>query len=82
MEMTRFHQKDKIMPIKMKYKGRSFSSGRSLARAIENDLKKNVERKVRRAASCSGLSVSSTHKGLEVKGDAEDFDRFYRRLGR
>lgn len=68
--------------MKLKYKGRTFTNGRSLANAMTRDLNQEVERKLRQAASSSGLRVRKTHKGLEVEGDAANMDRFYKRLGR
>lgn len=68
--------------LKVKYKGRTFNSARSLADAMQRDLKNSVERQVRRAASASSLSVRKTSNGLEVSGDANRMGRFYDRLGR
>lgn len=68
--------------LKFKYKGRSFSSARSLADAMKRDLQGSVERQVRSAASANGLTVRKTSKGLEVSGDADKMGRFYNRLGR
>lgn len=70
------------MRLQMKYKGRSYSSGRALANAMQRDVNQQIERNIRSAASCSGVRVKKTHKGLEVVGDAEKLNRFYRRLGR
>lgn len=66
----------------MKYKGRTFTNSRSLANAMTRDFNQEVERKLRQAASSSGLRVRKTHKGLEVEGDTASMDRFYKRLGR
>ena len=68
--------------MKLKYKGRTFTNGRSLANAITRDFNQEVERKLRQAASSSGLRVRKTHKGFEVEGNAANMDRFYKRLGR
>lgn len=68
--------------MRLKYKGRTFTNGRSLANAMTRDFNQEVERKLRQAASSSGLRVRKTHKGLEVEGDAANMDRFYKRLGR
>jgi hypothetical protein len=65
------------MGLTFKYKGRSFSSARSMMQAAQRD----VERKVRQAAGSAGLHTTKTSHGLEVKGSAERLDRFYRRLG-
>ena len=67
--------------IKMKYKGRTFTNGRSLANAMTRDMTQQVERSVRQAAAASGVRVRKTTKGLEVEGDAEHMDRFHKRLG-
>lgn len=68
--------------IKMKYKGRTFTNGRSLANAMTRDMNQQVERSVRQAAALSGVRVRKTHKGFEVEGDADHMDRFHRRLGK
>lgn len=68
--------------IKMKYKGRTFTSGRSLANAMTRDLNSQFERQVRQAASASGVRVRKTHKGLEIEGDAAHMARFNSRIGR
>lgn len=68
--------------LKIKYKGRTFSNGRSLADAMTRDLNNEVERKVRQAASASGVRVRKTHSGLEIEGDATHMDRFNNRIGR
>ena len=68
--------------IKMKYKGRTFTSGRSLANAMTRDLEQQVERKVRQAASASGVRVRKTSNGLHIEGDANKMTRFNHRLGR
>lgn len=60
----------------LKYKGRRFTSGRSLARALERDFKAGVEKVVRRAAGASGLTVRKTAEGLEVTGDSTSVLRF------
>lgn len=66
----------------LKYKGRRFSSARSLAGALERDIKAAFEKEVRRTAGASGLIVRKTTKGLEVTGDATKVRRFTDRLGR
>ena len=68
--------------IKMKYKGRTFTNGRSLANAMTRDMNQQVERSVRQAAALSGVRVRKTHNGFEVEGDADHMDRFHRRLGK
>lgn len=66
----------------IKYKGRTFSSGQSLANAIKRDLNQSIERKVRQAAAASGTRVRKTSKGFEIEGDVQRMNRFYNRLGR
>ena len=68
--------------IKMKYKGRTFTNGRSLANAMTRDFNNEIERKVRQAAASSGVRVRKTHKGYELEGDAHSMTRFNNRLGR
>lgn len=68
--------------IKMKYKGRTFTNGRSLADAMNRDMNQQIERSVRQAAASSGVRVRKTHKGFEVDGDAGNMDRFHKRLGK
>ncbi len=67
--------------IKMKYKGRTFTNGRSLANAMSRDFNQEIEHKVRQAASASGVRVRKTHMGLEIEGDASKMTRFNNRLG-
>ncbi len=67
---------------KMKYKGRTFTNSRSLADAMARDAKVELERKVRHAASATGVRIRKTHKGFEVEGDPDKMDRFNNRLGR
>lgn len=66
----------------IKYKGRTFSSGQSLANAIKRDINQSIERKVRQAAAASGTSVRKTTDGFMIEGDVQHMDRFYNRLGR
>jgi hypothetical protein len=68
--------------IKLKYKGRSFSSARALAEAMQRDLHNSIERQVRSAASINGLTVRKTSQGFEVSGEADKIGRLYNRLGR
>ena len=67
--------------LKFKYKGRSFSSGQSLANAMR-DMNQAVERKIRSAASASGARVHKTSNGFEIEGDAVRMERFHSRLAR
>ena len=67
--------------IKLKYKGRSFSNGRSLAQAVTRDVEREAEQRVRRAASAAGVRVKKTPKGLSVEGDPEKVRRFKQKLG-
>ena len=66
----------------IKYKGRTFSSGQSLANAIKRDFNQSIERKIRQAAASSGTRVCKTSKGFEIEGDPQHMTRFYSRLGR
>lgn len=66
----------------LSYNGRSFSSARALADAMQRDLERSIEQQVRNAASASGLTVRKTSNGLEVSGDAAKIGRFNSRLGR
>lgn len=68
--------------LKMKYKGRTFTNGRSLANAMTRDMNNEFERKVRQAAASSGVRVRKTHKGLELEGDTRSMNRFNNRIGR
>jgi len=68
--------------IRIKYKGRSFSSAQSLANAVQRDLQSAHEQRIRQAAGASGLSVRKTTGGLEVSGNPANMGRFYNRLGR
>jgi hypothetical protein len=68
--------------LKFKYKGRGFSSGKSLANAMQRDMNQAVERKIRSAASASGTRARKTSKGFEVEGDAACMGRFHNRLAR
>lgn len=68
--------------IKFKYKGRSFSSARSLTNALKTDIQNAYEQRVRQAASASGLSVRKTSQGIEVSGSAASMERFNNRLGK
>ena len=68
--------------IKMKYKGKTFTNGRSMANAMTRDMNQKIERSVRQAAAASGVRVRKTHKGFEVEGDAEQMNRFRKRLAK
>lgn len=64
-----------------KFKGRSFSSARSLASAMEREMKAVVERQIRQSASGAGAQVTRKANGdLEIKGTADQLNRFNRRL--
>ena len=56
--------------LKFKYKGRSFSSGRSLANAMQRDMNQAVERKIRSAASASGTRVRKISKASDLKSES------------
>lgn len=68
--------------IKLSYKGRTFTSAKSLSDAIQRDIQGEYERKVRSAATSAGLSVRRTSNGLEVTGEAQRMERFYDRLSK
>ncbi len=68
--------------ITIKYKGRTFTNGRSLAQAMNRDMDKQIERRIRQAAAASGVRVRKTPKGFEVEGDSDRMDRFHKRLGK
>jgi len=68
--------------VAIRYKGRTFTSGRALADAMTRDVNQAVERKVRQAATSAGARVRKTAQGFEVEGDATKLGRFYTRLGR
>ena len=71
------------MSLKLKYNGRSFSNPRSMAAAMERDLKSHVERQLRQAASGAGAHVTKKANGdFEIKGTLDQMDRFNRRLGK
>lgn len=70
------------MSIAFKYKGRSFSSARSMMQAAQRDVAQAIERKIRQAAASSGASTRKTSNGLEVNSSMEQLDRFHRRLGK
>lgn len=70
------------MGLSFKYKGRSFSSAHSMMQAAQRDVQNDIERKMRQAASSAGLQTTKTSKGLEVKGTADQMERFYRRIGK
>lgn len=44
----------------IRYKGRTFTSGRALADAMTRDINQAVERKVRQAATSAGARVRKT----------------------
>ena len=77
--MIHSHRKGRAMA-KFKYKGRTFSSGRSLTNAVTRDINRKIENKIRQAAAPSGAKVRKTHDGFEVTGNAAQLDRFHRRL--
>lgn len=67
--------------IEIKYKGRTFSNGQSLAKAMTRDMKQQIERNVRQAAAL-GVRVRKAHKGLKIEGDTEHMECFQKRLGK
>lgn len=68
--------------MRIKYKGRSFSSGRSLASAITRDFKNEYERRMRSAAAATGVRLVRTAQGLRAEGTVEQLKRFNNRLAR
>lgn len=70
------------MGMKFTFKGRTFSSARSMADAMNREVKRGVESKIRSAASSSGIQLSKTSGGFELKGTPEQLNRFNQRLGR
>jgi hypothetical protein len=67
----------------LKYKGRTFSSGQSLANAMQRDLKAAMERAVRSAATSSGARTTRVSNGdLIVHGDLAALARFNRKISR
>ncbi|MGZ9812453.1 hypothetical protein ACXN5S_18485 [Pseudoroseicyclus sp. H15] len=67
--------------ISFKYKGRTYTNGRSLTAALNKDLKDEYERKIRQAASASGVRVQRTSRGFQFTGDANSMARMNKRLG-
>lgn len=68
------------MALKFKYRGRSFSSARSMFRAMQSDAKRDHEKAIRKAAAGTGLSVRKSGNDLKLSGTADQFDRLNRRL--
>lgn len=68
--------------LKLTYKGRTFTNGRALADAMARDFNQEIERRIRGAASATGVRVRKTHKGFEIEGEANNMTRFNSRLGR
>lgn len=48
--------------IKLKYKGRTFTNGHSLANAMTRDMNQQIERNLRQAAAASGVRVRKTER--------------------
>ncbi|MGX9146803.1 hypothetical protein [Mesorhizobium sp. 128a] len=68
------------MGISFKYKGRSFSSARSMMQVVQRDIAAGIERNIRNAAMSAGAKTKKTAQGLEISGSATQLDRFRRRL--
>lgn len=68
--------------LKLTYKGRTFTNGRALADAMTRDFNQEIERRIRNAASATGVRLRKTHKGFELEGEADKMTRFKNRLGR
>lgn len=70
------------MSMSFKYKGRSFSSPRTMMQAAQRDLAREIERKIAHAAASAGLRTTKTSQGLELKGSIDQMERFHRRIGK
>ncbi|RUU76228.1 hypothetical protein [Mesorhizobium sp. M7A.F.Ca.MR.362.00.0.0] len=68
------------MGILFKYKGRSFSSARSMMQVVQRDIADGIERNIRNAAISAGAKTKKTAQGLEISGSSTQLDRFRRRL--
>jgi hypothetical protein len=66
--------------IKMKFNGRTFTNGRSLAEAMVRDMNQKIERNLRQAAMSSGGQMKKTTKGFEFEGSLENINRLQKRL--
>lgn len=70
------------MRLQYKYKGRSFSSAKSMIAAMERDAKRNHENAIRHAAQSAGASVSKHGNELKVSGSADQMNRFVKRFAK
>ena len=68
--------------LKLTYKGRTFTNGRALADAMTRDFNQEIERRIRNAASATGVRLRKTHKDFELEGEADNMTRFNNRLER
>lgn len=68
------------MSLKLKFKGRTFSSPASFAKAVERDLNQQIERNVKRVAAGTGPTVKKVPGGFEIKGSLPSIARFKTRL--
>lgn len=66
--------------IKIKFNGRTFTNGRSLADAMVRDMNQKIERNLRQAATSSGVQMKKSVKGFEFEGSPENISRFQKRL--
>ena len=66
--------------IKMKFNGRTFTNGRSLADAMVRDMNQKIERNLRQAATSSGVQMKKTTNGFEFEGSLENINRLQKRL--
>lgn len=80
MATTPTPRKDDRMTIKFRYKGRTFSSARSLGSALQREMIQQVDRAIRNAASGSGARLRKTPRGYEVEGTPGQLARFNRRI--
>lgn len=54
-----------------------------MSAAVERDLKADMERKLRQAASSAGVQISKKSDGnFEVKGSTAQMERFNNRFGK
>ncbi len=68
--------------IKVKFNGRTFTNGRSLADAMVRDMNQKIERHLRQAATSSGVQMKKSAKGFEFEGCPENINRLQKRLGK
>lgn len=62
------------MKISYKYKGRSFSSAKSMFDAMQRDVQRDYERKIRSAAAGAGASVRKIGKDFHIECSHEQLE--------